>query len=600
MKLQNTGITLMMNWTARLLLVGALWAPCRSRAIGTWIPLATQPPAGVAQLHLLSDGSVMAQQYYSSNWFKLTPDINGSYVHGTWTNLRSMQYSRVWYSSQVLQDGRVFVAGGEYGTGWGTSEVYNPVTDNWAPIAVPAGLITTNNVVNTNNNVNSAGFLNSESAILPNGNVLVSPVAPVLEGNYGTTLIFNSAASAFDNTPELLAFDHSTDEENWVTLADGSILTFDGRSLAQRFIPGGTSGQWVLDQDVPIKLYDPISGEMGPGFLLPNGHAFFLGGEGNTLIYTPSPSGGTNYGSWTVGPDIPADPFGNQEGGIDSAGAMMVNGKILFAVSQVPYGSGTNTVGYPAGTYFYEFDYTAPANLAFTPVGSPGNPNVGSSQNIPTYYTMMLALPDGSILYSDFSSQLYVYQPDTNTAPLAAGKPAITSITQNSDGSYHLVGTRLNGISSGAAYGDDAQMDSNYPLVRMTNSANGNVYYARTHNWSTSGVMTGNTPVTTEFELTTSLLENPGTYSLVVVANGNASTPVSFTVPASTWVDFNYTGGGQNGSYNTPFATLAQGVSAVPSGLTILIKTAGSSPETMTITKPMNIRAYNGAATIGN
>jgi hypothetical protein len=134
----------------------------------------------------------------------------------------------------------------------------------------------------------------------------------------------------------------------------------------------------------------------------------------------------------------------------------------------------------------------------------------------------------------------------------------------------------------------------------MTNSANGNVYYACTYNWSSTGVQTGNTPVTTQFALTANILQNPGTYSLVVVANGISSDPVSFSVPASTWVDFNYTGGGQNGSYNTPFATLAQGVSAVPSGLTILIKTAGSSPETMTITKPMTINAFNGPATIGN
>jgi hypothetical protein len=590
MKIQNSGMNSMMNWTARLLLAGALLASFRAMAIGTWIPLATKPSVGIGQLHLLSDGSVMAQQSflngYSSNWFKLTPDTNGSYVHGTWTNLHSMQYTRLWYSSQVLKDGRVFVAGGEYGTGSANSEVYNPVTDTWTPVVVPVGLIT--------------GFFDSESAILPNGNVLVSPVAPVLDGNYGTTVVFNPESNAFYNSLYSLVFDHSTDEESWVKLADGSILTFDGINLSQRFIPSGTDGEWCFDQDVPIKLYDSISGEMGPGFLLPNGHAFFLGGEGNTLLYTPSPSGGTNYGSWTIGPAIPEDPFGNQEGGIDSAGAMMVNGKILCAVSQVPFYSGTNVIGYPTNTYFYEFDYTAPTNLAFTAVGSPGIATAGSSEKIQTYWTMMLALPDGNILYSDQSSQLYIYQPDPTIPPLNAGKPAISSITQNSDGTYHLVGTGLNGISSGAAYGDDAQMDSNYPLVRMTNSANGNVYYARTYNWSTSGVMTGSQPVTTEFALTTSILQNPGTYSLVVVANGNASAPVSFTVPSSTWVDFNYTGGGQNGSYNTPFATLAQGVSTVPSGLAILIKTAGSSPETMTITKPMTIRANNGAATIGN
>jgi hypothetical protein len=112
---------------------------------------------------------------------------------------------------------------------------------------------------------------------------------------------------------------------------------------------------------------------------------------------------------------------------------------------------------------------------------------------------------------------------------LAAGKPTISSIIQNPDGSYHLTGTLLNGISQGAAYGDDEQMDGNYPLVRVTDSS-GNVYYERTFNWSSTGVMTGNTPVTTEFTNSASL--SPGTYSLVVIANGINSDPFSFTVPS--------------------------------------------------------------------
>ncbi|MGC9942964.1 MAG: S53 family peptidase [Verrucomicrobiota bacterium] len=66
------------------------------------------------------------------------------------------------------------------------------------------------------------------------------------------------------------------------------------------------------------------------------------------------------------------------------------------------------------------------------------------------------------------------------------------------------------------------------------------------------------------------------------------------------WVDFNYSGSTQNGSYDAPFSTLAQGVSKVSPNGNIWIRTAGSSPETMTIAKPMTIRAANGPATIGN
>jgi hypothetical protein len=86
----------------------------------------------------------------------------------------------------------------------------------------------------------------------------------------------------------------------------------------------------------------------------------------------------------------------------------------------------------------------------------------------------------------------------------------------------------LNGISEGAAYGDDAQMNSNYPLVRVTNSA-GNVYYERTYNWNSTSVQTGNRLVSTRF--TNSAALPPGDYSLVVVANGISSEAVTFTIP---------------------------------------------------------------------
>ena len=66
------------------------------------------------------------------------------------------------------------------------------------------------------------------------------------------------------------------------------------------------------------------------------------------------------------------------------------------------------------------------------------------------------------------------------------------------------------------------------------------------------------------------------------------------------FVDFNYTGSTQDGSYGAPFKTLAGGTNAVSSQGTIIIKTAGSSPETMTIAKPMSITAIGGAASIGN
>jgi hypothetical protein len=277
---------------------------------------------------------------------------------------------------------------------------------------------------------------------------------------------------------------------------------------------------------------------------------------------------------------------------------MMVNGKILCVASPAAFVDSHGNPVFGSPTSFFEYDPMVGATGAFTQSSSPVG---GLTDNIYTYQSAMLALPDGTILYchvheadlfyNGFGAQLYVYRPDGT--PLASGKPAITSLARNADGSLHLIGTQFNGISSGASYGDDAQMDSNYPLVRLTDSIGG-VIYARTHDWSSTGVQTGSTPVSTEATLPGNLF--PGRYSLAVVANGISSDPVVFDEPV--WVDFNFTFPLQFGTFTFPYRTLAQGVGAVASGGAITLK-PGVSSETMSISKPMTILAFGGTATIG-
>jgi subtilase family serine protease len=64
------------------------------------------------------------------------------------------------------------------------------------------------------------------------------------------------------------------------------------------------------------------------------------------------------------------------------------------------------------------------------------------------------------------------------------------------------------------------------------------------------------------------------------------------------WVDYNYSGE-QHGTYDAPFNTFAQAVTAVPAGGNIWFRSSGSKLETMTINKPMNVSALGGPATIG-
>src|SRR5215467_15088500 len=101
----------------------------------------------------------------------------------------------------------------------------------------------------------------------------------------------------------------------------------------------------------------------------------------------------------------------------------------------------------------------------------------------------MVVLPHkGHILFTDGSSDVEVYVP---TGPAkSAWVPAITSSpsTVTRGHAYTIKGKRFNGMTQGAAFGDDAQMATNFPLVRITNNATGHVFYARTHDHSSMAV----------------------------------------------------------------------------------------------------------------
>jgi len=458
----------------------------QSMAQGTWIPVATPAPhlnAGVSLL--LSDGRVIAAgatgSYDAALFDILTPDANGSYINGTWSSTSLMNGSRLYFSSEVLQDGRVYVAGGEYGTGSYDAEVYDPLTDVWT-LTPPFGQY----------------ISDANSEMLPDGRVLNA----VVTGNLRPVIIYDPVANTWSTVFYCLGIHN---ESTWLKMPDNSILMVDRNTTSsERYIP--SLNEWILDGTVPVSLYDPYGFETGPALLLPDGRSFWFGSPGTTAYYTPS--GDTSQGTWTAGPNMPSGL-----GTPDVAAAMMVNGKILFAVSNAP--SPFNE--FPSPTYYYEFDYLLDT---FIQVNAPAG---GLSADEPAYFSGMLDLPDGTVLYSDqYSAQYYVYRP--GGTPLEAGKPTISNIVKNGCDSFTITGTLFNGISEGASFGDDWQMNTNYPIVRLTSETN--VYYARTFNWNSTGVQRGNLADTTQFTLPAGL--PAGTYSLVVTANGIASDTITF------------------------------------------------------------------------
>ena len=327
------------------------------------------------------------------------------------------------------------------------------------------------------------------------------------------TYIYDPASNTWSNGPTLLHNDDN-DEEGWVKLPDGSTLAYsifgDQPQSAQRLVLGATDAQdhWVDAGKVPVQLDSGSPGyELGPGFLLPNGTVFWVGATGNTAIYTPPALAGNATGTWVAGPQV-KDSSGNLIGGYDAPGEVLPNGKVLFL-------AGTADFGPPASAFEYD-----PTSNTITPVNALG-PDFTDN---PPFVCNMLDLPSGQVLTTtDYENYLYLYNPDAPPDPSWA--PTVNSVVSTGGGSYVLTGTQINGLDEGAAYGDDQQMATNYPIIKLTDQF-GNVTFANTTNWSSTWVATGNALKSASFTLPAQ--DGPGTYTLNVIANGISSKNFQF------------------------------------------------------------------------
>src|SRR5271156_5244756 len=114
MKIKKTASKLLAfrSWVGAALMACGLLLPLRATAAAGWIQVAASGsgPDSVGTMLLLSDGTVMVKEgNTTSNWYRLTPGSTGGYTNGSWSTRTSMHYTRQYFSSDVLQDGRVFV-----------------------------------------------------------------------------------------------------------------------------------------------------------------------------------------------------------------------------------------------------------------------------------------------------------------------------------------------------------------------------------------------------------------------------------------------------------------------------------------------------------
>ena len=179
----------------------------------------------------------------------------------------------------------------------------------------------------------------------------------------------------------------------------------------------------------------------------------------------------------------------------------------------------TNTFSTPST--FYEWNGTSLSTF----------PNPANASNDASYVGHLLVLPTGQIMFTDFTTGVAILT--TTGTYQSAWQPTITTApsTLTAGQTYSISGTQFNGVSQGAAYGDDFQDATNYPLVRIVNNATGHVFYARTHGHSTMGVATGSTAVSTNFDVPANVESGP--CELYVAANGIPSSGSSCIVGSS-------------------------------------------------------------------
>jgi len=459
---------------------------------GTWGPLAHQPTFGAGTMLLLTDGTVMCQNSDTNQWWKLTPDNTGSYVNGTWSALANGPNSPLYFASAVLRDGRIFVAGGEYNAGVSTdllaAEIYNPVTNAWTSITTPAGWT----------NIGDA-----PSCVFPDGRIMIGYIMG------GQCAIYDPVANTWTAAANKL--NGSSSEETWTLLPDQTILTADcsGHPATQKYVIA--ANQWVSCGNTPVDLVEASSIEIGPALLLPDGRVFAVGAANHTALYTMPPNA-SQPGTWATGPTFPPPTAGVTLGAKDAPGCLMPNGLVLCLAGPVDNVSGD----YLSPTYFFEFN---PATNTIAAIANP--PTNGG----PPYVGRLLLLPTGQVLFANGSTNIQVYTPAGSPDPVWA--PTITSVPSSMvpGGTYTLYGRQITGLSQAVSYGDDAQMATNYPIIRVRNNTSGHVFYCRTSNYSTMGVNTGTVIENAQFTIPSGA--ELGACQITVIANGIPSAPAN-------------------------------------------------------------------------
>jgi hypothetical protein len=425
----------------------------------------------------------------SRNWWLLTPAKSGSYVNGTWSKAGTLpsDYAPLYYASAVLPDGRVIIMGGEYNfpkDAWtNLGAIYNPVTNTWKKVLAPKGS-------------GWAHIGDAPCTVLANGTFMLGA-----SGSYTKAeALLNETKLTWRSTGKGKA--DANQEEGWSLLPDGQVPTVDTVDKRNSEIYTPSTRHWTSAGKTPFSLIDS-HGEVGPQILRPNGTVFATGANGYTAVYD------TGTGTWSKRPAFPL-VNGKQLDIADGPAAILPDGDVLVDASPGEYKP-------PSRAFIFNGSTLAKV------------PNPPDAAHFASNDALMMVLPTGQVLFSNGYGGLDVYNPSGSPDP--AWLPSITSVatTMTAGHTYGLTGSQLNGLTQASAYGDDYQSATNYPLVRLTSTATGDVYYARTHGMTS---MTVAPEATSSVGFTLPAGIPASAYTLTVVANGLASAGVAVTVTA--------------------------------------------------------------------
>lgn len=449
---------------------------------------------------LMLNGTVITHDV-CGQWYRLTPDANGQYATGTWSAIGKLPngYTPLYFASAVLGNGDVIMNGGEYNTSGCQDDhttlgaYYNAAKNKWSAVQAPSGWTTIGDAV---------------SIVLQSGTYMLS--------NCCDEQIALATISKKDKVTWTATGTNKKDdnnEEGWTLLPNGNVLNVDiwsdpGKdSPAELYSP--SSGMWTATGTTTNVMADPRSFELGPALLLPNGTVFQIGTDpcaktgcaSHTSIYNIAD------GTWTAGPDeleLSGDYYTTE----DAPGVVLPDGNVLSQQSP-GYACGS---AFCSPSHFFEYD-----GSAWTQVDDPVS---GQAAGDASYEGRFLPLPTGQILWTSDQGDIEVYTP--TGSPNKKWMPTIKSVSNTlSAGETGVVlkGKQLMGVADGGKYGDDAQMDSKYPIIRIANNSGG-VCYATTTKFS---------PTSATFTVPATGC-NSGASELEVVVNGIASKPTAVTV----------------------------------------------------------------------